>query len=234
MTRFRLVLGCVSMLFVIAAACDDGSTDDVKKYDPGGGDAGRDVTSADGDVEDAPSSLPLCEKMGGYAGVQGVAQLALTKLTADCRIGPWFTNLSADAKQHLADCFETFLASSAECKNEGQPILYTGSKDTRGVACRNMRTAHQNMGLSRDDYRAFLEDVVAAMAEKQVSVEARQGMVSILNGTQGVYTANKLGNTQCSAQCANCVYRDAGNDGDAARDGNTDGASDAASDADGD
>jgi hypothetical protein len=234
MTRFRLVLGCLSMVFVIAAACDDGSTDDVKKYNPDGDDAGRDATSADADVEDAPTSLPLCEKMGGYAGVQGVAQGALTRLKADCRIGPWFTNLDADAQQHLAECFETFLASSAECKNGGNPILYNGSKDSRGVACRSMRIAHQNMGLSRDDQRAFTEGVIGAMSDKGIGVEARQGMLSILNGTQGVYNQNKLGNTQCAAQCTNCVYADAGRDGDAARDVNTDGANDAASDADGD
>jgi hypothetical protein len=205
----------VAMALVGPAACTE-SEEEATKYDPGGADGSPDGTAVT--TGDAAPTRALCETLGGYAGVQKMSRDMIAKLSQDCRIGPYFTTLSPDRQVHHADCFETFLAASALCTtSSGTKISYVDSKDSRGVACKTIPQGHQALGLSKDDYSAFQQDVVAAMTDDQVPQDARNAVLGIMNGQPGVYNANKKGNPECygNAACQTCVaVPDAGNDAD--------------------
>lgn len=222
-----LAAGIAGALAVgVVGACSS-QTEEVTHYNPGGNDSGLDsTTGGDSGDDDSGLRVPVCDVLGGYAAVQKLTRDAIAKLSADCRIGPYFTAMTDTAKQHHQDCFETFLAASVECTNGGAKIIYAGSKDSRGVACKTITNAHGPLTLTRDDHRAFVEDFVAVMNAQKVPTNARDGIVSVLNGTQGVYANNKTGNKMCNATCAGCVVVDAGTDADASTD-----ASDAATEA---
>ena len=207
---------------MLAPACSS-TSDQVTPYNGNPADGSSTDTSV---AQEAATVKPLCDVLGGYAGVQASTTGIITKLESDCRIGPYFTALSAAEKQHHADCMQTFLAASAECKDSsGAKITYLNAKDSAGVDCKAIPEAHIGLKLTKDDYTAFQEDVVAALSAAKVPPEGRNGVIGILNGQPGVYNGAKRGNAMCyPATCMGCqAVPDAGLDADASSDAPTEG-----------
>jgi hypothetical protein len=210
-------------LAILAPACSASVDDQGTPYNGNPADGSATDTSV---AMEAATVMPLCTILGGYAVVQSSTLGIITKLEGDCRIGPYFTSLSPAEKQHHADCMQTFLAASAECVDStGAKIAYLGAKDSMGVACKAIPEAHIGLKLTRDDYTAFQEDVVAALTEAKITPEGRNAIIGILNGQPGVYNAGKRGNAMCyPATCMGCeAVPDAGLDADAATDAPTEG-----------
>ncbi|MEO6417921.1 MAG: hypothetical protein ABIP39_00840, partial [Polyangiaceae bacterium] len=92
-----------------------------------------------------------CGRAGGIAGITAINADAMTRLAADCRIGPYFTGLDATKTAHMSDCMVNYLAEVLVCPGS----TYSGSKDKAGVACKSMGEGHKNMGITGDDQTAF-------------------------------------------------------------------------------
>jgi len=209
-------------LALVGPACTQSTDDPITHYDPQTPDSGKgDTGTGAGDPDTSTLAEPLCNTLGGLAGVKKNADDMLAKITQDCRIGAYFATLSDADKQHHADCFETFIASAAQCQDgTGNKIAYIGAKDTHGEACQDIRKAHEKLNLTRDDYQAFQEAAIAALTANNVSQTGKNGVLGILNGQPGVYDPEQTGNAMCTkgAACEKCVtppIKDGGLDGDA-------------------
>jgi hypothetical protein len=81
------------------------------------------------------------------------------QIAADCRINTFFTSLSEDYFTRVNDCLTIQVHELFGCDG----ITYTGAKDSNGSECRSMADAHAGLGISKGDFDALIEDVVAAL-----------------------------------------------------------------------
>lgn len=88
------------------------------------------------------SEKSLYERLGGYDGVTAFVNDLLPRLQSDNLLGRFWENRGEDGiareKQLLVDYL---------CSNAGGPVYYTG---------RDMLLSHKGMGISEDDWIAFL------------------------------------------------------------------------------
>jgi hypothetical protein len=190
--RTRIACGAAGVFAAISlvAACDFGGVDEGVQR-PGMGGSGQDATIPDGGEVTATT----CSRAGGTAGVKAVVADAMGKLEADCRIGAHFTGLGATAKKHMSDCFENYLGNALLCPG----VTYAGSTDTARVACRNMRTSHERLDLSRDDYNAFNEAVISSLRDVGKLIPSEiGGVIAKFNAEQGIYDPGQNGYGRCT------------------------------------
>lgn len=93
----------------------------------------------------------------GAAGVDGVIDQFIGKVVADCAINQYFTVLQAAQVKHLDECLKIQVKELLGCPG----FTYAGSKDTAGVACRDMKAAHVGLGITEPDYDALVADLLA-------------------------------------------------------------------------
>ncbi len=116
-------------------------------------DSGTRITAGDSGLQGA------CGRAGGPSGIVAINADAMTRLAADCRIGPYFTGLSVKQKAHMSDCMENYLNEVLVCPG----AQYSGSKDKAGVVCKSMQDAHDNLNITADDQTAFADVFVASL-----------------------------------------------------------------------
>ncbi len=116
-------------------------------------DSGTRITVGDSGLQGA------CGRAGGIPGIAAINTDAMTRLAADCRIGPYFTGLNDTDKAHMSDCMVNYLAEVLVCPG----ATYTGSKDKAGVACKSMGEGHKDMNITGDDQTAFADVYVASL-----------------------------------------------------------------------
>ena len=230
-TSIAAAMGAALVTIAAIQGCSfDDSTDAAKPYHAQ--DGGPDGTAGDAGTGEETSIQGLCVKVGGYAAVQKIASETVTSMSNDCRMGGYFAALGADAKQHMVECFQVYMGATFDCTG----VSYIGSKDSKGAACRDMKTAHNGLGITADDFLAFRQDIVATMGANKMQTTDVNRVMDLLTGVAGVYNGAKKGNYACTcpADSGECiVVRDAGIDADtgtgtdAASEG---GASDAAAD----
>jgi len=225
----RLVVAAAAVTVTCVAACQLDGTGVVTHN------TGADTTAPTG-TDGLDSGLQgLCGRVGGPTAVHAVTADAVTRLAADCRIGGYFSTLDAKSKTHLSDCMESYLGEAFDCPG----VTYAGSKDSAGVACRDMTAAHKDRGISKDDQQAFLDAFVAALNATGKLVATDVGnVVTHLNDERGVYDGNKTGDTKCTCNPAtSCTAapppppppndgggtKDAGNDSGTVKDAGGDG-----------
>ena len=91
----------------------------------------------------------LYDRLGGQDGIHAVVQAFLKNVLADARISAFFRGDKGLPK------FEQQL-----CELSGGPCHYTG---------KDMKSAHSGMGITGEQFDAFLEDFKRALDEKGVS-----------------------------------------------------------------
>jgi hypothetical protein len=111
-------------------------------------------------------SCNACDRAGGAAGVRGAVYnpanpvdsgTLVGTFAADCKINAFFTGLTPTALNHVGECLATQVAELFGCEG----VTYAGSKDSAGVACRDMKTTHTGLNISKGDFDALIADVVA-------------------------------------------------------------------------
>jgi hypothetical protein len=216
-TLAAIAIAALAVNVAVQGCAFDDSTDAAKPYHLA--DGGADGTVGDAALQGETSVQGLCVKVGGYASVQKIGSDTVSAMSNDCRLAGFFASLSADQKQHMVECFQVFLGATFDCASTS----YANSKDSKGQACRDMKTTHQNMGISADDFRAFREDTVATMKANNMQTPDVNSVMDLLTGVSGVYNAAKKGNEQCTCPqgSGQCIYVDAGIDTgtDAAKEG---------------
>lgn len=214
------------------AACNSGDDDVVTQ--PPKKDASADSTTtveAGSDSMTAPPVQAICEKYGADK-VPAITTSLLAKLKADCRIGVYFTELP-DQGAHFQSCLNVQLSYFFGCPNSSYG---DDAKDTSGKACRSMQEAHKTMKIRAADFKAFDDDLIAALTANGITdVMDVQSIVAKIGTTQpGIVTDPGRYDSRCT--CENGLYdggacnaeaaaalEDAGDGGDAAHEGGTDG-----------
>lgn len=96
----------------------------------------------------------LYERLGGYDGINAFASDLLPRLQGDRLLGRFWENRGDDGIVREKQLLINFL-----CVNAGGPMVYTG---------RDMKTTHDGMGISDDDWAAFLGHAGATLQALQV------------------------------------------------------------------
>ena len=179
MRRITLVLFGAAL--VVGSACDAGD-DTVQPLSKK--DAGSDATTVgDGATTDAPVSTDtICYRLGGFSKVQAISTAVLRSVSADCRIGAYFTGLALIDQTHFTDCFGKQVGELLGCDG----ITYAGSIDSLNVACRTLAEAHQAVDpqITDADFDAFVADVVAVVKKQGANATDLAAIGPMLAGTR--------------------------------------------------
>ncbi|MDF1781052.1 MAG: group 1 truncated hemoglobin [Alcanivoracaceae bacterium] len=105
----------------------------------------------------------LFESLGGMTGIENIVDDFLVRLGSDPRISNHFVD--ADPQRLREKLVEQF------CAESGGGCEYTGD---------SMKDSHAGMGITRTDFNALVEDLVAAMEAQNVSVSAQNRLLKKL------------------------------------------------------
>lgn len=135
--------------------------------------------SVDATVDVGPPSS--CDvEYGGYTGAQVVAEKLVARLQSDCRIQQYFTALPADRMAHTEECLAMQVASILGCTKSGARVKYPGL-DSKGLLCRDMKSAHSGNGLSAGDFAAWIEDLRLAFADAKFDADDGEAVIAVFS-----------------------------------------------------
>jgi hemoglobin len=112
----------------------------------------------------------LYTRLGGYDAIAGVAEELLMRLMADEQLGRFWRHRADDSLRREQQLLIDFLCSSA-----GGAMYYTG---------RDMKTSHLGLGISRDDWQAFLGHLLATLEKSQVAPAEREEVIAFVESTR--------------------------------------------------
>src|SRR5215472_2631965 len=115
----------------------------------------------------------LYERLGGKKAISAVVDEFVGRVAADNRINGFFAKTAADPKQ-LAS-FKKKLVDQI-CQASGGPYKYTG---------KDMKTAHEGMGISGADFNALVEDLVGALDKFKVGDKEKNELLGALGPMKG-------------------------------------------------
>ena len=116
----------------------------------------------------AATARTLYDRLGGTTAIASVVDGFVANVAAVTRIHTFFTRVASDTaamrefKQKLVDQI---------CQGTGGPCTYTG---------KDMKTAHQGMGLTNADFDALVEDLVKALDAAGVQQAEKDELLGIL------------------------------------------------------
>ena len=108
----------------------------------------------------------LYERLGGYDGLTAFANDLLPRLVADSQLGRFWQNRGDDGIAREKQLLVDFLCASA-----GGPMYYTG---------RDMKTTHQGMKISEDDWSVFLQHAGKTMETLQIPKQECDDVVAFV------------------------------------------------------
>ncbi|ESZ22057.1 group I truncated hemoglobin [Mesorhizobium sp. L48C026A00] len=105
----------------------------------------------------------LYERLGGQPAITAVVDRFVANLAADKRINTFFANSDIPAfKSNLVD---------QVCQASGGPCTYTG---------KDMKAAHQGLGITEADFNALVEDLTAALDHFKVPKQEKDELLGLL------------------------------------------------------
>jgi hemoglobin len=152
-TRFRLALALCFSPSLAACGANQGSHPADPQVEMG-------VDGGSGTPDAASPQRTLYERLGGREGIHAISDTFLKKLKADARIGSFFKN-----KSGLLRLEEQL------CQLSGGPCRYSG---------KDMKTAHEGIGITDAQFDAFMEDFKSALSERSVSPREQSELVATL------------------------------------------------------
>jgi hemoglobin len=135
------------------AVATDGSAVDAAATDAAEGDA------AEGDASGADAAATLYDRLGGVAGIQAKLTQFVGIVMLDNRINGYFLNSTLDGTKFVT-CLTLFVG-----KLTGGPQEYPNAQ----LGCRDMKTAHTGLKISKSDFDALAEDMVMALVAAGIS-----------------------------------------------------------------
>jgi hemoglobin len=112
----------------------------------------------------------LYERLGGYDAITAVANDLLPRLQGDATLGRFWQNRGEDGIEREKQLLIDFLCSSA-----GGPLLYTG---------RDMKTSHEGMKISEDDWTAFMGHLRATLDSFQLPETEYGDVIAFIESTK--------------------------------------------------
>lgn len=110
----------------------------------------------------------LYERLGGKKAIVAVVDEFVGRVAADNRINGFFKETASDPNR-LAG-FKSKLVDQI-CEASGGPCKYTG---------KDMKSAHQGMGISEADFNALVEDLALALDKFKVAPADKQTLLGVL------------------------------------------------------
>jgi len=128
-----------------------------------------DTTMPDTSMSDTMVAQSPCERAGGAAAVASVvynkanaadpATLVGT-FAGNCKINQHFLTLGAERLNHTGECLAIQVQELFGCAG----VTYAGSMDSLGAACRDMKTTHTGLAISKGNFDALIADVVSLVS----------------------------------------------------------------------
>lgn len=116
----------------------------------------------------AMQKASLYDRLGGKPAIEAVVNQFIQNVAADDRINAFFANVDAsDLSAKLTDQI---------CQASGGPCTYTG---------RDMKTAHQGMGVKDEHFNALVEDLIAALDQFNVPEREKNELLGALGPMKG-------------------------------------------------
>jgi hemoglobin len=121
-----------------------------------------------GTMHEKPAAAPagkdaLYLELGGTPGITSVVDAFLPRINGDARINTLFRNVDHDDLRRLV--------IEQLCAATGGPCTYTG---------RSMQEAHSGLNLTEADFKAFVDDLVAAMNQLKVPKPSQKKLLALL------------------------------------------------------
>src|SRR5215831_7033155 len=113
----------------------------------------------------------LYTRLGGYDAIAAVIDDLLPRLRSDALLGRFWTSpRSVDTNNRERQLAIDFIAAAA-----GGPTFYLG---------RDMKLAHKGMGITRDDYAAFMRCLSVTLDTFEVPEPERSEVVAFANSLE--------------------------------------------------
>ncbi|MBK8037058.1 MAG: group 1 truncated hemoglobin [Verrucomicrobiaceae bacterium] len=109
----------------------------------------------------------LYQKLGGKAAIDAVVDAFYVKVLADKRVKDFFADVSMDKQRRKQKEFLSFAF--------GGPLPWTG---------KDMRKAHEGMGLTEEHFNAIAENLVGTLKDFKVKQELIDQVVAIAVSTK--------------------------------------------------
>jgi hemoglobin len=112
--------------------------------------------------------VSLYSRLGGEPAITAVVDQFVANVAADTRINGFFANADIPGlKAKLVDQI---------CQASGGPCTYTG---------KDMKSAHEGMGIQEADFNALVEDLVAALDQFKVPEKEKSELLGALGPMKG-------------------------------------------------
>ena len=119
-------------------------------------------------AENKTHGQSLYTRLGGKPAITAVVDEFVVNVAADKRINAFFANADIPGlKGKLVDLI---------CQGSGGPCTYTG---------KDMKAAHEGMGVKEGDFNALVEDLVAALDKFKVPEKEKGELLGILGPMKG-------------------------------------------------
>lgn len=119
-------------------------------------------------LSQAAGNDTLYKSLGGKKAIVAVVNDFVGRVAADTRINSFFKADAADPKRMAK--FKKNLVNQI-CQAAGGPCIYTG---------KDMKTAHEGMGITSADFDALVGDLVASLDKFSVKEADKQALLGIL------------------------------------------------------
>jgi len=141
----------LAALTIVAAAAVFGAADPARAQAPGAS---------------APAAPSLYKRLGGYDALAAVTDDFIGRLLKDPSLSRFFVGQSDDSKGRIRQ-----LVVDQLCAATGGPCLYIG---------RDMKTAHQGMGLAEADWTASVGHLIASLDKFKVGQKEKDELLAIV------------------------------------------------------
>lgn len=112
----------------------------------------------------------LYTRLGGFDAISAVVDDLLPRLSSDARLGRFWENRGEDGIARERQLLVDFL-----CSNAGGPMYYTG---------RDMLLSHKGMGISSEDWDAFIGHLEATLDHFDVPAQERSDVLAFIDSTK--------------------------------------------------
>ena len=112
----------------------------------------------------------LYARLGGYDAIAAVVDNLLPRLTSDPELGRFWKHRGEDGVRRERQLLIDFLCASA-----GGPLYYVG---------RDMKTSHRGMGISEEDWGAFIGHLEATLDNFHVPPKERAEVLAFAESTK--------------------------------------------------
>jgi hemoglobin len=123
-------------------------------------------------AQKAAAQKPLYDRLGGKAAITAVVDEFVGRVAADNRINHFFAATASNPARLAA--FEGNLVDQI-CQAAGGPCKYTG---------KDMKAAHQGMGITTADFNALVEDLAGALDKFKVGKAEKDQLLGVLGPMQ--------------------------------------------------